>query len=124
MGYYMNQRDSNFYIKRKNVGAAHDALKCIGDVSWADSSVLKMSRSLAEAFDELRWRIEIDDDGNVDGIYFKGEKAGGDELVYFDAIAPYVKKGSFIEMAGEDGSMWRWVFNGKKCDEITPKIEW
>lgn len=32
--------------------------------------------------------------------------------------------GSYIEMRGEDGALWRWVFDGKTCKEITAKITW
>ena len=49
-------------------------------------------------------------------IYFDGEKLG-DDAILFEAIAPYVKKGSFIEMNGEDGCIWQWQFNGKTCIE-------
>ena len=40
-----------------------------------------------------------------------------DDRLLFDAIAPFVKAGSFIEMSGEDGTLWRWHFDGKQCQE-------
>jgi hypothetical protein len=103
MGYYMNQRDSNFCIKRENVGAAHDALKTLMTAEWGDVKIIKKSRTLAEAFEELGWRLEMDDDGDVIDIHFEGKKAGGDETVYFDLVAPYVDKGSFGDYEAREG---------------------
>ena len=31
------------------------------------------------------------------------------------AIAPYVKRDSYIDMKDEDDNMWRWEFDGKEC---------
>jgi len=39
-------------------------------------------------------------------------------------IAPYVEDGSYIEMSGEDGAMWRWVFKHGECHEISAVITW
>lgn len=44
--------------------------------------------------------------------------------VLFEALAPYVNEGSFIECQGEDGAMWRYVFRDGKVKEIQPKIVW
>lgn len=46
-----------------------------------------------------------------------------EDLELFNVIAPFVKRGSFLEMRGED-STWRWVFNGKVCYEDYPEIIW
>ena len=59
---------------------------------------------------QWRWDIEENDrTGAVTDIWFAGEKLGDDETL-FQAIAPWVKDGSFIEMMGEDGAFWKWVF--------------
>ena len=61
--------------------------------------------------------------GNVTGISFHGDKMGEDYQM-FQSIAPYVRSGSFIEMIGEDGEQWRWVFKDGKCREIIAKVSW
>ncbi len=48
----------------------------------------------------------------------------GEERIIFNVIAPFVEEGSFIEIVGEDGETWRWVFEGGKCEEKKPKIKW
>jgi hypothetical protein len=40
------------------------------------------------------------------------------------AIAPYVEENSYIEMVGEDGDRWRWVFKNGKCEEKYPEVIW
>jgi len=60
---------------------------------------------------------------NVIGIKFEGENNGSDKEI-FEVIAPYVEEGSYIEMCGEEGEIWRWVFDGKTCVEKTPTVKW
>jgi hypothetical protein len=31
---------------------------------------------------------------------------------------------SYIEMYGEDGDKWRWIFKNGKCEEVYPKVIW
>lgn len=60
---------------------------------------------------------------DIVGVYLESEKLG-DEFKFFQAIAPYVEVGSYIELQGEDGCRWRWVFDGNICVEQTAKIVW
>ena len=46
------------------------------------------------------------------------------EIICLNAIAPYVKNGSFVEFAGEDGDCWRIVFNNGQAKHINPQIVW
>jgi hypothetical protein len=66
----------------------------------------------------------LDDDGNIVEIDFIADKLRYDENTMFQAVAPYVKDGSFIEMRGEDGTLWRWVFADKKCKEVKAEVTW
>ena len=128
----MEQRDASFKIKKENFDKALLAIKELvnqaekmrggRDYSWVINSNLVNARTVWEAMDEWRWETEMygEDIGN---IYFVGEKIG-DDKVLFDAIAPFVEDGSFIEMQGEDGALWRWLFNDGKCTEQYAKIDW
>lgn len=116
MGYCIWQEDGKFTIKRESFDAALAAIKAIkGSPSWT-TSAFKKAKTLKEAFDDWRWNIEYTDTSDVTDIGFEGEKAGDDKLL-FDAVAPFVEAGSFIEMSGEDGTRWRWMFDGKICKE-------
>jgi hypothetical protein len=65
-----------------------------------------------------------DDKEYVIGIMFEGEKSDSTEEEMFNVIAPFVKAGSYIEMQGEDGARWRWVFDGETCKEKNAEISW
>jgi hypothetical protein len=107
-------------MKAEHFPAALEALKelCTTNTyfSWVDSRTAIESATLSEIMDELRWELCIDADGNVEHISFQGDKSG-DDFEFFKVLAPYVDKGSYISMRGEDGALWRWYFNGKECIE-------
>lgn len=77
---------------------------------------------LKDAMADWRFPIELDDDLNVVDIGFTGEKLG-DEKQMFEVIAPFVEDGSYIEMQGEDGDVWRWEFTGDSVEEVHAEAE-
>lgn len=124
MGYYVDQIDSSFFIEQSNKKHALEAIKAlvgketIDDASgrhfsWVDNEFANC-QNLSQAMLKWRWDTECDSDDNVASICFTGSKLGDDKIL-FDAIAPFVKAGSFIKMQGEEGEVWEWVFDGKEC---------
>jgi hypothetical protein len=125
MGYCISQRNSSFFISSKNITPVIKAIKSItsdGNYSWVSDN-FKNCNTIAELFKSWRYTIDYNDDCDIDSISFTGEKSGNC-LVLFQAIAKFVKKGSFIEFQGEDGELFRFSFNGKSCKEIYPTISW
>lgn len=118
MGYCMELRGSNFFISAKNKEKALQAIKDLAkDVnSWVNTDEFVNAKTLEEAMQAWSWHVEENDKGDVFDIYFEGEKLG-DDTILLEAIAPYVKKGSYIDMTGEDSSIWRWAFDGKTMRE-------
>jgi hypothetical protein len=122
MGYYMSQRDADFFIPRANFPKLLELLGCLdGAYSWVGD--FQGKDSVEDSFAGWRWPVVLDDEGNIDGIEFSGEKLGDDSCL-FEKIAPCVRPGSFVEMLGEDGHLWRWAFDGENCKEISPSIVW
>jgi hypothetical protein len=140
MGYYMNLKESYFHINKENKEKALEAIKKLiehvdklggGFVSnngirtnhyaWVDMNFVN-AETLTEAMKCWRWSLE-NEEGNIVNIQFEGEKLGDDEIL-FEAIAPFVEKGSYIEMRGEDGTHWRWIFDGEHCKEKTGRLSW
>jgi hypothetical protein len=137
----MSQLDSSFFIAAKDKDAALQAIKGLagkGDCvdylgngnqhkhfSWVnDDSEFLDAGNLEEAMDVFRWTPETDSDGNIINVSFEGEKIGSD-AIFFAAIAPFVKDGSFIKMGGEDSAVWKWVFdNGKVKDIYVSNRRW
>ena len=127
MGYCINMTQSDFTILNGNKDKALKLLKGYAkkhkNISWVGSDVLINSNTLIEALEECRYEAEEDNEGNIVDISFTGNKLGEDEFI-FNAIAPAVEDNSYIEMHGEDGCIWRWVFKGGQCKEVNGKIDW
>ena len=81
-------------------------------------------RNLAFALDAFRFVPTQTAAGDIVSVRFRGERAG-DERFLFAALGPYVEPGSFIEMTGEDGAVWRWTFEGEACTlHVLVPSEW
>jgi len=117
MSYYMNVRNVNFILPKSKFSKALQAVKdgVPGKFwDWIDSDAILRSETLECVMQECRWSPYFDDKGNINDLMFDGEKSG-DDFEFFKILAPYVKRGSSIEMQGEDGYIWRWKFDGKTC---------
>ena len=125
MGYNITLHNYDFIIAAAEKNNVLQALHNMPDInySWVSIAEVKKTQTLDQAMYEWRYKPEYDEGGNVIGIDFCGEKLGSDEEM-FAAIAPFVKHGSFIEMHGEDGAMWRWKFVNGQMKEISAKIIW
>jgi len=141
MGYYINQREAMFRIKKENFDAALKAVVELADekhrsrmnggswkcgkrtswnYAWVNMEELKNAKTLEDAMNCWGWEVYTEDEDIVD-ICFVSEKLGQEEVL-FDAIAPFVEDGSYIEMGGEDGGIWRWQFNKGICVENEANI--
>jgi hypothetical protein len=142
MGYYINQEECNFTILKENFSPCLDAIKGLmsqtnkmpggswsGGVqtdrwfSWVNTERVLSAETLVDALYAWRWDASLDSNGNIEGIYFLGEKAGSDDDL-MEVIAPFVKCGSYIQMRGEEGEIWRWFFKGGKMYQQEAKIVW
>jgi hypothetical protein len=81
--------------------------------SFIDYDKCVRATDLHSALMAWRWATDTDELGNITSLDFIGEKLG-DEEVLFEAIAPFVQDGSYIQMAGDDGRIWRWLFQSGK----------
>ena len=133
MGYCMTQRDSMFTIKAENTKEALNAIKELAGsetiedsggrhFSWVDNNYVN-AETLEDALRAWRWIVEPDGNGDINYIYFNGEKLGDDEVL-FNALAPFIDDDCFIEMSGEDGALWRWCFENGECKERFANISW
>lgn len=115
MGYYIDVI-AQFRIpadKKEDALRAVRALKEDGSTySWVNDD-FALRGTLKETLEDWRYDIDEDKDGNVVGIYFAAQKLGDDDML-FNALAPYVDAGSYLEVSGEEGAQWRWTFDGTK----------
>lgn len=118
MGYYMAQIDHHFKIAAADIPAALDALK-----QWEAAEMKKRpyssyqledAETLEDALGELDWESKSNEQGDIVGLYFTGEKLFNEDD-WLNAIAPHVAKGSYLMMSGDDGQSWCWYFDGTRC---------
>ena len=136
MGYCMLQDKNDFTMKAENFDKALEAIKKLatqtdkmrfgGSFAGVDTDEFLNAKTLKEALDA--WGIGIEQDGDneeadINYIHCHSEKLG-QEAVVLEAIAPYVENDSYIEMHGEDGSIWRWIFLDGKFEEKMGKLVW
>ena len=123
MGYCMYMEGMEFFIAIEDAKKAFPIVKEAllearqekgSHFSWVNDADIRNAKCLSDIMDAFCWEPSFDADMNIDCICFNGEKLGCDDVL-FDAIAPYVKEDSYIEMHGECGSIWRWVFKEGKC---------
>lgn len=121
MGYQIHLKAAQFVIEAANVPAA---LKAINDRCFPPSILAQYPKwrpyqTLEQAFEGDRWQIERDA-GQVNRIHFEGEKGyremGADQESVLWMVREQVRPGSFIQMYGEDGERWTWVFDGKTVE--------
>lgn len=133
----MDMMEAKFRILEKNQSKALKAIKALAGketikdssgkhYSWVETKNFVEARYIEEAMTAWRWCVTYDDSiepnaNDITDINFEGEKLG-DDIILFEAIAPYVEAGSYIQMQGEDGLIWRWVFNGKTVKEVNAKL--
>ena len=99
MGYCMSMQESSFFAEKEH----------------ADEIV--------ERFEDECFVFESDYAGNLVEVEFTGEKLW-DQFEAFCEIAPFVKPGSYIQMIGEDGCIWRWYFKNGVCEEHDAVLAW
>jgi len=99
MSYCMSMTDNDFFVKAEDVD--------------------KVSAALSESM----FDVGKNESGDIVSLDFTGQKLR-EQAEMFEQIAPFVKENSFVEMRGEDGLLWRWVFVDGKCLEINATITW
>ena len=139
MSYSMEFREAEFEIKADKAKGALRAIQSLDPskgsgrdyrvsglkrgFAWVETSEYRSAENLGEAFHAWCWDVRENSKGDWILNYFDGRNLG-DESHLFSAAAPFVTPGSWIEMLGEDGERWRWVFDGETCKEKSPTISW
>lgn len=108
---------SEFFMADADVDSAYHALCNMfakGNYIWKYAPT-PVPADFPRLVERLSWFVERDGNNDICTIYPDCECTGGEED-WFNAIAPYVKPGSHIDMVGDDGVPWQWYFDGEKCE--------
>ena len=130
MAYYINNCGCDFRMKKANADKALAAIKELFSkpgyrARWIYTAEAVLdAETFEEALKEARFDIDSSSDEYYDEILFNGEKYSGDEEDVLNAISPFVEDGSYIEMSGDEGERWRWIFHKDGIEEKYAKIVW
>ena len=123
MGYGMQQRDGHFRIAVEKLPAALLAVQAITEQKpreWGGSH-FSSGMTVPEMLEAWSWKALCDPaTGDLIDLVFFGKQLGA-EAFLFQALAPFVDAGSYLEMLGEDGEFWRWAFDGQHMREQFPQ---
>jgi hypothetical protein len=100
---------------QKRGGSYSDGVKKSSWFSWMPENYPETLSTAKEILDELGFEVTLDEQGNIIDLHYNNKM--GQEDLFLKAIAPFVKEGSFINWAGEDGTNWQYFFDGKKMIE-------
>jgi len=149
MGYFVNITNQNFFVPKENFDAAYKAMCALNDrddlksggswggngitsdsprpegmtyhpakwFSWMPANYPAVCKDFLSILKELGFEYDLDDSGNLGLVHYDNKT--GAEGHFFEAIAPFVQDGSFIEWRGEDGGEYRWLFTNGTCSEQT-----
>ncbi len=144
MGYYTTITDADFLIPTANEAAALAALKALNGpeynsqkqggswgagaegkseawYSWMTADYDQHVRSCADVFEQLGFEVET----TAEGMRLTGyDNKTGQEDLFLNAAAPYVAAGSFLAWRGEDGTLYRFEFDGTKMIEMEARVSW
>jgi hypothetical protein len=91
--------------------------------SWMDADYPDKCKTMEDVLYNLGFEnIKYDENGNLIDIWYDNKT--GAEDVFLQAIAPYVKAGSYLNWQGEDGTNYQYFFNGKEIVEKAGVITW
>lgn len=111
MGYYAVSIEGDFLLVSEKQKAAAKAI-CERFPGHDESE------ELVDLLYELGFVSSFNKDGDIDELFFEHQKWYYDEVVkLFDAIAPYVERGSYVAFQGEDGCLWAHYFDGSTVEE-------
>lgn len=78
--------------------------------SWMEWNYDEIYDTVEEILSALGFDCYIEDNGSLRLFGYDGKS--GDEEHFFEAVAPYVTPGSFVEWQGEEEVFYRWEFDG------------
>jgi ABC-type bacteriocin/lantibiotic exporter with double-glycine peptidase domain len=127
MGYCIELKESTLVIRKEFVD---DIIKSIKEfaktqysLTWVYINDILNAENIEDIFSEIGYELEKNENGDYEIDYFSGEKLG-DDLKILNSFAKFIEDGQYIEMIGECGCRWRWVFDNGVCKEVRCKISY
>lgn len=128
LGYCIDIQESDVKIAAEHLPKIFDRIKKIkldrSHYGWEQQDEIDNATTVEEACSALFFDLRKTEAGDIVNVYFLGEKGSDGQPLFYDAIAPYVTAGSYIEWAGEDHHRWRIRFDGISWSEQYAHVSW
>lgn len=115
----LNLGETNILIKKENITKAIEAFRKKFD-DYEDVKNGDVNR-IEDVFWEFGYNIFTDDDGNIFEIDNVSSDLPDGQEEFFEAIAPFVESGSYVELKRED-THWKFVFENGKVRRLDSEI--
>lgn len=127
MGYNVSTMDVCFTIPAENVDQAYAEMCRANDhftERFPSFNIFDQEQcsNAIEAFRNIGFDADTDITGDIIVYGFDGKSKNEEKI--FEAIAPYVEPNSYIEWRGENGEMWRNVFENGRMITQNGEIVW
>lgn len=122
MGYYIEQVGGSIELPLRNANFAVDAIK-----KWMRDERKMDDWNRYDKIEDLAVEFNMIATFNTDLFEYlidnEGEKLW-DQREFLSVIAEFCNEGSYIEISGECGDIWRWVVKDGQLYEVNPSIDW
>ena len=81
------------------------------------------AEAVTRIFADAGYETDVDSSGNIVGCNPDGSGIVDDDTLY-EALAPFMRDGSFLEICNEMGDNWRRVFAGGSCKRVSAIVVW
>lgn len=118
MGYCVQQIETKVFIPRKSFPAVVTALKALvkrEPFSYTPTDPLPPAAKFDETIEYFCFSPSLNAKGDLVALEYFGEKLDA-QNAFFEALAPFVRKGGIASFRGEDGTKFRWEFDGRKVE--------
>ena len=96
------------------------------DIYLRDSSIFaeaQHTETISHILVDSGYEMDVGENGNIAGFYTEGSDICDDDELY-QALAPFLRSGSYLELSNELGDTWRWVYFDGSCKRINPVMLW
>ena len=77
--------------------------------------------NLVEELTYWHWEAQLDADYNIVGLRLRANFLSGNEDDFFRILAPCVTPGDEVVIKGEDGTRYKWKFDGLRVKKLVSK---
>jgi hypothetical protein len=88
--------------------------------SWMDADYPSKCTTMEQVLQEVGFDPYFDYAGNLEALSYDSKT--GCEEIFLNALAPFMRNGSYINWRGEDGELYRYEFQDGQMRQLTGNV--